>query len=152
MTISKILELYARSGRSLTDNGLDEAALPLRDADAALELFCQQRWRVLGGDVYRLMDGNRFKSAYDNWSYEGTNIEESFAVARNFIASIADRTMYVVFVVEDCKRWLPRCWRLFGAMTTLKLPTNWGLPCSASSCHGQARGLMPQEDGTSGLA
>ena len=38
MTISKILELYARSGRSLEDMGLKEAALDLSEAGQALDL------------------------------------------------------------------------------------------------------------------
>lgn len=101
MAISKILELYARSGRSLIDNGLNEAALPMTDADVALELFSQQRWRVLGGDVYQLTAEDRFESTYEDWFYEGKSVEESVAVAREFLRGLAGRPVYIVFVVDD---------------------------------------------------
>jgi hypothetical protein len=101
MPVSKILELYARRGHSLIDNGLHEAVLPLSEADVALELFGQQRWCVLGGDVYLLTDNGVFESTYENWSYEGGNAEESIAVTRDFIACLAGRAVYVVFVVDD---------------------------------------------------
>lgn len=101
MPVSKILELYARRGRSLIDNGLYEAALPVSEADVALELFGQQRWRVLGGDVYRLTDDGLFESTYENWSYEGKSAEESIDVARDFIDCLVGRAVYVVFVVDD---------------------------------------------------
>jgi hypothetical protein len=101
MPVSKILELYARSGRSLIDNGLNEAALPVAETDVALELFGQQRWRVLGGDVYHLTAEGRFESTYENWFYEGESVEESVVVARDFINCLAGRPVYIVFVVDD---------------------------------------------------
>lgn len=101
MPVSKILDLYARHGRSLIDNGLYEAALPVSEADAALGLFSQHRWRVLGGDVYRLTDDGRFESTYENWSYEGKSVDESVVVARDFIDGLAGRLVYIVFVVDD---------------------------------------------------
>lgn len=101
MPVSKILELYARSGRSLIDNGLNEAALPVAETDVALELFGQQRWRVLGGDVYHLTAEGRFESTYENWFYEGKSVEESVVVARDFINCLAGRPGYIVFVVDD---------------------------------------------------
>ncbi|QHP92741.1 hypothetical protein EFP18_11120 [Burkholderia glumae] len=101
MQVSKILELYARHGRSLLDNGLCEAALPVSEAGVALELFGQQRWRVLGGDVYHLTDDGRFESTYENWSYEGKGAAESVVVARDFIDCLAGRSVYIVFVVDD---------------------------------------------------
>ena len=101
MPISKILELYTRSGQSLIENGLNEAALPVREAGVALNLFEQQRWRVLGGDVYHLTDAGRFESTYENWSYEGHSADESVAVAREFIEGLAGRSAHIVFVVDD---------------------------------------------------
>jgi hypothetical protein len=99
MSASKILELYARMGRSLIGNGLNEAALPLAAAEAALELFAQQRWRVLGGDVYQLSEGDRFESTYEDWFYEGEDVDGSIAVARNYVSSLGTRPVYIVFVV-----------------------------------------------------
>ncbi|QBR00418.1 hypothetical protein [Paraburkholderia pallida] len=101
MSISKVLELYARSGRSLIDNGLNEAALPIAVAETALELFAQQRWRVLGGDVYHLTEDGRFESTYEDWFYEGDDVDASITVARDFIRSLNGRTGYVVFVVAE---------------------------------------------------
>jgi hypothetical protein len=101
MSASKILELYARSGRSLISNGLNEAALPLAEAEAALELFGKQQWRVLGGDVYHLTADGHLKPTYENWFYEGNSIEESLISARQFINGLAGRQDYIVFVIGD---------------------------------------------------
>jgi hypothetical protein len=101
MPLSKILELYARSGRSLIDNGLSEAVLPVAVADAALELFSQQRWRVLGGDVYHLTAEGMFEPTYENWFYEGKSVEESIGIAHNFIDRLTGQSMFVVFVIKD---------------------------------------------------
>lgn len=101
MPVSKILELYARDGRSFVENGLSEAALPLADADVALELFRQHRWRVLGGDIYQLAEDGRFVSTYEDWFYAGKSVDESVAVARDFMCSLAGWPVYIVFVVDD---------------------------------------------------
>jgi hypothetical protein len=100
MPISKILELYARCGRSLAEKGLHEAALPLSEASTALTLFAQQRWLVLGGDVYTQTDSGQFESTYENWFYEGKNAEDSVSVARHFMDGLAGRGVHVVFVLE----------------------------------------------------
>jgi hypothetical protein len=101
MPVAKILDLYAQSGKSLIDSGLNEAALPVSDAGAALELFGQQRWRVLGGDIYDLTDSGRLVSTCEYWFYEGKSVEESIVVARDFIDCLAGRSVYIVFVVDD---------------------------------------------------
>lgn len=101
MPISRILELYAKSGHSLIGNGLNEAALPVSDAEIALDLFGQQRWRVLGGDVYRLIEGGQFEPTYESWFYEGTSVEESLVVARAFIGRLEDQSAYIVYVVDE---------------------------------------------------
>ncbi len=101
--ISKILELYARHGRSLADLGLHKAALPVNQTDVVLSLFCQQGWRVLGGDIYRLASDGRLELSDENWFYEGTSTKESVVVARNFIRSFSSTSVYVVFVVRDCQ-------------------------------------------------
>jgi hypothetical protein len=99
MSVSKILELYACSGRSLIENGLNEAALPLAIAETALDLFVSERWRVLGGDVYQLTEDDRFESTYEDWFYEGENVSESIEVARDFISNLGSRPVYIVFVL-----------------------------------------------------
>ncbi len=102
MSISKILNLYARSGRSLEDIGLREAALSLSDAKLALDLFAGQKWLVLGGDVYRASsDKRRLEPAHENWFYEGSNVDEGISVARDFLYSLRGRPLFVVFVVND---------------------------------------------------
>ena len=75
----------------------------MSDAGTALELFGQQRWRVLGGDIYDLTDRGRLVSTYENWFYEGKSVEESIVVARDFIDCLAGRSVYIVFVVDDGK-------------------------------------------------
>lgn len=100
MPISKILELYARSGRSLEDIGLREAALGLSEAEQALDLFAGQKWLVLGGDVYRASSDKRcLEPAHENWFYEGSNVDEGISVARDFLHSLRGRSSFVVFVV-----------------------------------------------------
>ncbi len=101
MSVSKILELYARCGQSLEGNGLCEAALPLSEASIALTLFVHQRWLVLGGDVYSQTDRGQFESTYENWFYEGESVEHSVSVARDFMDGLAGRAVHVVFVVDD---------------------------------------------------
>ncbi|NYH26836.1 hypothetical protein [Paraburkholderia bryophila] len=100
MTISKILELYARSGRSLQDVGLNEAALGLSEAEQALDLFAGQKWLILGGDIYRASSDKQFLApAHENWFYEGSNVEEGIAVARDYLHSLRECSLFVVFVV-----------------------------------------------------
>jgi hypothetical protein len=103
MSVSKILELYSRFGRSLVGSGLYEAALPVGETSVVLELFAQHRWRVLGGDVYRIDDADCFEPTYDNWFCEDKNVEVSISVARSFIANLTDRSVYIVFVIADDK-------------------------------------------------
>ena len=45
---NKILELYARCGKSLLDNGIHDAVLPMSVANEALALFAEAKWVVLG--------------------------------------------------------------------------------------------------------
>jgi len=101
MPVSKILELYARCGHSLGGKGLREAALPLSEASNALTLFEQQHWRVLGGDVYMQTDSGELEPTYENWFYEGNSSADSLSAARDFIDSLTDRSVYVVFVLND---------------------------------------------------
>ena len=72
----------------------------MSEADIALDLFGQQRWRVLGGDVYRLADSDRFESTNENWFYEGKSIEEGIVVARDFVSGLAGRSVYIAFVLN----------------------------------------------------
>jgi hypothetical protein len=101
MSVSKILELYARCGQSLMGNGLCEAALPLSETSNALRLFELQRWRVLGGDIYMKTDSGELESIYENWFYEGSSSADSISAARDFIDSLMNRSVYVVFVLDD---------------------------------------------------
>lgn len=80
--------------------GLKEAALYLSEAGQALDLFAGQKWLVLGGDVYRATsDGRSLEPTYDNWFYEGNNVDEGISAARDFLHSLRDRSLFVVFVV-----------------------------------------------------
>lgn len=99
MSIANILELYARVGRSLQANGLNEAALPAIDSEAALRLFAYEKWRVLGGDVYKMTDRNELEPTYENWSYEGVDVNESIDVASAFIRGLASGPVFIVFVI-----------------------------------------------------
>jgi hypothetical protein len=100
MPISKILELYARSGRSLISKGFNEAALPLADAHVALELFNEQRWRVLGGDVYRMTKDGEFELTYEDWFYDGESVAQSVGLAYEVVNRLAGQPVYIVFVVD----------------------------------------------------
>jgi hypothetical protein len=100
MPVSEILELYSRCGRSLINNGLKEAALPLSEAAHALDLFFEHQWVVLGGDIYKEGVEGRMESTYENWFYEGGDPKESAVVARNYLSSFTSGSLSVVFVVE----------------------------------------------------
>jgi hypothetical protein len=101
MAIAQILDLYARSGRSLVDIGINAAALPIGEADAALNLFGQLGWRVLGGDVYALSKSDRLEPTYDNWFYNGNNAHESVVKARGYLQTLRNVQVYIVFVIAD---------------------------------------------------
>ena len=101
MPIADILELYARVGRSLQGNGLKEAALPAADGEAALRLFAYEKWRVLGGDVYKLTARNELEPTYENWAYQGEDIDESIEVASDFVRGLVSRPVFIVFVIAS---------------------------------------------------
>ena len=101
MAIAQILDLYARRGKSLADIGVNAAALPIGEADAALNLFCQLGWRVLGGDVYALSKWDQLEPTYDNWFYNGNNSHDSVVKARGYLQTLRNVQVYIVFVVAD---------------------------------------------------
>lgn len=97
----KILELYARSGISLENLGLNEAVLIKKDALHALKLFAQTKTLILGGDIYRkdIVEGH-FASICADWYYEGNNYLESLEVAQEYLCKLDD-DLYVSFILKD---------------------------------------------------
>lgn len=95
-----ILELYSRSGESLTDIGIDESVLPINTVDKVLELYKSSKILVLGGDIYIKKTDGRFELFYADWFYEGNNIEESITKAKNYLRQFKKKDLYVSFVLK----------------------------------------------------
>ncbi len=97
----QILEFYSRSAESLKNNGIDEKALPIGEANAILQLFRSNNVLVLGGDVYvKKMDGS-FELFYADWFYEGVDVEDSITKAKNYLRQFGRKDLYVSFVVKQ---------------------------------------------------
>ncbi len=99
--ISLILELYARCGQSLSANGLDEAVLPLSEAENALNLFAEKGWLILGGDVYQCNQTGEMENFYADWFCSSTNHLESIDFARNHLSQLADDNLFVSFIIKN---------------------------------------------------
>ncbi|HDL7751890.1 TPA: hypothetical protein PXP51_004344 [Yersinia enterocolitica] len=99
--ISQILELYARCGRSLSNNGLDEAVLPLSEAEYALNLFAEKGWIILGGDVYQCNQSGEMDDFYADWFYSSTNCIESIAHAKSHLSKLVGDNLFVSFTIKN---------------------------------------------------
>lgn len=66
MSWSKRVELIVSNGIALHEQGVNNWALPKRQALVALNKFENEKISVLGGDVYEL-NNNEPESNYDSW-------------------------------------------------------------------------------------
>ncbi len=98
--INKILELYARCGKSLLDNGLNDAALPMSVANEILDLFTEANWTVLGGDVYQY-ENNEMRNFYADWYCNLTASGESCDYAREHLGKLRGDNIYVSFTIKN---------------------------------------------------
>ncbi|MGA7509065.1 MAG: Imm40 family immunity protein [Erwinia billingiae] len=98
--INKILELYARCGKSLLDNGLNDAVLPVSVANEALELFKEANWTVLGGDVYQYKK-NKMNNFYADWYCNLTVPSESCNYAKEHLGKLTGDNIYISFTIKD---------------------------------------------------
>lgn len=98
--INKILELYSRYGKSLLDDGIHDAVLPISVANEALELFAQAKWTVLGGDVYQ-HENNEMRNFYADWYCNLSASSESCDYARNHLGNLKGENIYISFTIQD---------------------------------------------------
>ena len=98
--INKILELYARCGKSLIDNGLNDAVLPMSVANQALELFFEAKWIVLGGDVYQHED-NKMNNFYADWHCNLADSSDSCNYAKEHLKKLKGDNIYISFTIKN---------------------------------------------------
>lgn len=98
--INKILELYSRCGKSLLNNGLNDAVLPMSVANQALELFLEAKWTVLGGDVYQYED-NKMKNFYADWYCNLTDSSDSCDYAKEHLSKLKGDNIYISFTIKS---------------------------------------------------
>ncbi|MBT1428277.1 MULTISPECIES: Imm40 family immunity protein [Pectobacteriaceae] len=97
--INKILELYARCGKSLLDDGINDAALPISVVNEALELFEKAKWTVLGGDVYQY-ENNKMNNFYADWYCNLVTPSDSCNHAREHLRKLHGNNIYVTFTIK----------------------------------------------------
>lgn len=95
--LSEVLEIYAKDGLTLRDNGLKEAVISINASLEVLELFTNFNILILGGDIYEKQPDGSFKNAYTDWYYEGDCALESIEVAKSFLSKI-NSDLFVSFV------------------------------------------------------
>ena len=98
--INEILELYARCGKSLLNNGVVDAVLPLSVTDDALTLFTKAKWVVLGGDVYQY-ENSEMRNVYADWYCNLTSSSESCAYAKEHLSKLKQANIYVSFTIKS---------------------------------------------------
>lgn len=99
--INRILELYSRYGKSLLDNGINDAALPMSVAHEALELFVEAKWTVLGGDVYQYKN-NEMHNFYADWYCNIALSSDSCDYAKEHLSKLKDDNIYISFTIKSC--------------------------------------------------
>lgn len=97
----QILELYARCGESLKNNGLMDAVLPIHETAYALDLFVQNHLLVLGGDLYTKNESGNFESFYADWFYDGLDRVDSVQTARDYLSQFATKNIFVSFTLKQ---------------------------------------------------
>ncbi|MDW8848437.1 Imm40 family immunity protein [Erwinia sp. MMLR14_017] len=98
--INKILELYSRCGKSLLENGIHDAALPISVVNEALQLFADAKWTVLGGDVYQ-HENNKMNNFYADWYCNLAVPSESCDYAREHLSKLRGDNIYVSFTIKN---------------------------------------------------
>lgn len=98
--INKILELYSRCGKSLLENGIHDAALPISVVNEALQLFADAKWTVLGGDVYQ-HENNEMNNFYADWYCNLAVPSESCDYAREHLSKLRGDNIYVSFTIKN---------------------------------------------------
>jgi len=98
--INKILELYSRYGKSLLDNGINDAVLPISVANEALALFAEAKWIVVGGDVYQYKN-NVMKNVYADWYCNLIVPSESCDYAEEHLKNLRGDNIYISFTIKN---------------------------------------------------
>lgn len=79
---------------SLKELGIFEFAWNLDNVQSIIEMFLEKKIPILGGDVYKIVDGKIYKT-YDSWyinkSDEDDFYHKSYEKARSYILSYEER-------------------------------------------------------------
>ncbi|MER2163091.1 hypothetical protein [Psychrobacter alimentarius] len=98
--MNQILKFYSLLGESLKNNGIDEKALPISEANRILDLYLSNNILVLGGDLYVKKMDKGFELFYADWFYEGDSVEDGINKAKSYLEQFGGKDLYVSFVVE----------------------------------------------------
>jgi len=99
--IGKILELYARCGHSLLENGLNEAVLPISSSNYALDIFKENGWLVLGGDVYQRGSDGGMNNFYADWFSSSSDPIEATEYAKEHINGLKGNNLFISFTIKS---------------------------------------------------
>lgn len=98
--INQITEIYARSGKSLINQGIKEGVLPISEVDNFLSILGKSKFIILGGDIYKKTPVN-FEHTYENWFYNGQDSEESIIIAKEYLSRfLEDENLFISFILK----------------------------------------------------
>ncbi|WP_422135470.1 Imm40 family immunity protein [Endozoicomonas sp. ALD040] len=83
--MNNLKSIVAADGVDLSGIGINGYAFKADIALKLIELFREESTVILGGDVLKIVDLNKYDLTYDNWSYEGSNVFESCKEAESYI-------------------------------------------------------------------
>ncbi len=99
--IGRLLELYARCGESLLENGINNAVLPLHAIRDLLEIATNMELQILGGDIYTKTNEGLFEYTYESWSFSEDNPLKSIGYASTFLDKFSQQSIYVEFTFSS---------------------------------------------------
>lgn len=98
--VNKILELYARCGKSLLEYGIHDAVLPISVANKALEIFEDAKWTVLSGDVCQFKNDEMINFHAD-WYCNSNISSKSCDYAREHLTKLRGENIYISFTIKN---------------------------------------------------
>ena len=95
----QLFELYAKDGVSLSDQGINEAVLPINLTSKVLGLFKENKILVLGGDLYKKKNDGIMQYIEIDWFYSGNDYIESIENAKDFLAEYDNTDYFVSYIL-----------------------------------------------------
>lgn len=97
----KASDFYEKNGYSLKDQGINEFLIPLCLIKDFFVLCREEKYLILGGDIYKKIQDSEFIATYDSWYYEEFNYLESIEIAEIYIDKLTDDDLYVSFILSE---------------------------------------------------